>query len=58
MNSDNLKQPVISSMYCTKDSYAVLSHCVHVNQEMFILVNRVVSVHAMVQLANDLLAKE
>ena len=54
MNSDNLKQPVISSMYFTEDSYAVLSHCVHVNQEMFVLVNRVVSVHAKVQLANEL----
>ena len=58
MNSDNLKQPVISSMYFTEDSYAVLSHCAHVNQEMFVLVNRVVSVHAKAQVANELLAKE
>ena len=45
-------------MYFTEDSHAVLSHCVHVNQDMFVLVNRVASVHAKAQLANELLAKE
>ena len=57
MNSDNLKQPVILYVLYRGQPCCPI-HCVHVNQEMFVLVDRVVSVHAKAQLANELLAKE
>ena len=58
MNSDNLKQPVISSMYFTEDSHAVLSTVYMLTRKCLYLWIELFCVHAKAQLANGLLAKE